>query len=426
MSSNENLIVKNKEFIREETKKAPYYTLGLIARKLNDFFKIINEENQKEWNIIVKNIPQFIDWIEKSKTNKIFLLRVYNFLYRRFNIYLPYKKIRNYKNFIEKNKNTSEIAKLQLIKQYKQIINIYYELQESFEGIQNFFTDNNVEKLKYSPYNFIYFMQGYDFYMKGDDKFLDAWIKDTFIENITEYKLAFILGRYYYRAADRELRLIRNLGLSKQIISWTKTLSVLNFVKLFRKITISYFHSLRKEEPERQTETETKQYLDNLSRYRKIIEDLFEKFEESTNDNRKISDKIIQFCFKNGFLIRTFPENIKRKKDDEFLAIPKNDIIELIYDLGKIIRFTSTYEKEELKSHSYRDVIKYFRNIDSESILNFMQYLSKIFIRNWLKNASKFLNKKEPEIHEKVNYNWSEFYQNILFKFLNSYQKQFE
>ncbi|MHA1758259.1 MAG: hypothetical protein ACTSVV_15920, partial [Promethearchaeota archaeon] len=38
----------------------------------------------------------------------------------------------------------------------------------------------------------------------------------------------------------------------------------------------------------------------------------------------------------------------------------------------------------------------------------------------------KFLNKKEPEIHEKVNYNWSEFYQNILFKFLNSYQKQFE
>ncbi|MHA1253429.1 MAG: hypothetical protein ACTSRP_25865, partial [Candidatus Helarchaeota archaeon] len=46
--------------------------------------------------------------------------------------------------------------------------------------------------------------------------------------------------------------------------------------------------------------------------------------------------------------------------------------------------------------------------------------------RNWLKNASKFLNKKEPEIHEKVNYNWSEFYQNILFKFLNLYQKQFE
>ena len=53
----------------------PYITLGEIARDLDDYFILNNEETKNARSIIVKKIPQFFSWIEKSKLN---INQIYN------------------------------------------------------------------------------------------------------------------------------------------------------------------------------------------------------------------------------------------------------------------------------------------------------------------------------------------------------------
>ncbi|MGQ4876289.1 MAG: hypothetical protein ACP6IY_19685 [Promethearchaeia archaeon] len=407
-----------------DTRKAPYYYLGKIARRLNNYFNIMNEEDK--FNIIIKNMPHFIDWIEKSRTNSDQLLKLYNFLNKRFNIYLPDKKIRFYKNAINNQaKGLAELDSSQ-IERYKKLKRIYQDIKNYFDEIKDFFQNGSISNINYSQYAFLYFLQGYDDYIKGGDKFIESWIEDTFINERTEYKLAFILGRYYYRVAERELQIINNLGLSKDIFSWLKNIRTSNFLKLFKRITISYFHSLRKDDSGfygiDKNDKEERSYFDHLVRYRKIIEDLFIELESNKNEGN-ISEKFLSLCFMAGFLIRRFPDNISMGKYDQLNIPIKNDVYKMIYDLGSLVRRISEYEVNKFGSHSYKNVITKFKDLNYNSIAEFLRYISKILIRNWLANAYKYVNNVKNTDHNHISYNWSDLYHRAMLNFLKLYRK---
>jgi len=423
----------SKNNVKNNHIKTPYYTLGEIASSLNNYFLVVKEGKSKENNIIIKKLPQFIDWIEKSKSNKKQLLKLYNFLKRRFEIYLPLKKLRSYKAIIKNWQVNASETKEKAIEYYDKLIKLYYELDNKFKKLAKIFDEMNIDKIEYVSRAHLYFMQGFDGSIYGKDDFIDSWIINSFMKNSPYYELSFTLGRYYYRTLDREVRLIGNLGLSKHLITWSKKINSTNLLSLFKKINISYFHSLRKFENGPQSAEENitlenlKISLDNLSRYRKKIEELFDELEKPDNSAEK-NNNLIQFCFICGFLAHSLPENIKNGNYDKFY-IPKNNVVKLIYDLGSLMRYICEFEIDELKSRSFKNVISNFRGMNRENILNILLYISKMLIRNSVKEAQEIIKNKghmsnfaqDNQKIKSVGYKYSTLYQRILLKFIRSY-----
>ncbi len=412
--------------INQEDIKDPYFTLGEIARELNYYFFISNNREEK-YNIIIKNIPVFINWIIKSRTNFEYLLKLYQFLDKRFKVYLPQKKIRNIKNILNNyNRNRIDLDNDKIL-YYKKILKLYQRINKKFKKLKVFFDKKeNYREIKYSSLADLYFLQGFDnFSLKGEDTFLNKWIEGTILNDNISYKIAFILGRYYYRVAENEIKLVKNLGLSKKIVSWLKKIQIENFITLFREITISYFHLLRKRQDlnnPKESEKSNPLKLDHLIRYRRIIEKLLDVFyfeSETTINNNNINNKMIQFCFMSGFLVRNSPIKKSMSTYKKLNFPQKNEYTKLLYDLGKMVRMISEYELEEFQSHSFKNIIKKFQDLNHSNILYILLHVSKILIRNWLKNVQNILGKGTNDDLIKIKYIYTKRYHDIIYRFLH-------
>ncbi|MHA1784925.1 MAG: hypothetical protein ACTSVE_06975 [Candidatus Helarchaeota archaeon] len=323
---------------------------------------------------------------------------------------------------IEANKNTV-IQPSFRIKTFHNIDNEFKKIKDLFNGSKS--------QIAFSKRGTLYFLQGYDENISGKDDFTEAWIAGSFIEKSVYYQIAFMLGRYYYQATLREIYIIKNKGLIKQIISWGRNIEKSNLLKLFNKINVSYFHSLRIEKKttipnaDSSNNQDKKSKLDNLSTYRKNIEDLFAKIEE---DDSMSDDNVflIRLSFMLGFLIRLYPNEIKLNSysnlafhDLESISPETNEVIKLIYTLGSLMRYTTIYEMSELKTRSFKNFIMNFRLINYENILKFILYISKILLRYIVNDTLKDKLKLEnDERNHKLSYNYLNLYHGMMIKFI--------
>ncbi|MHA1972508.1 MAG: hypothetical protein ACTSW1_05935 [Candidatus Hodarchaeales archaeon] len=362
--------------------------LGEAARILDRVLSDYGEE-RKNYTIIMKKMPQFFEWVERSKTNPYYLERFYLFLKQRQTYYLPIKRINRAKSTLEQVKHSkSQISKHE-VKKYQNIIQDYYSINKNLGAIKKLI-DQGVTIERNRP-SHLEFMQGYDGSVAVRDEFIRSWTENTFIEQNPVLMLGFTLGRYYYRVVEREISFAKNFGLTKQIIPLSRRVDISNLLNIFERVNTTYFHTLRFFDKDAYQkglgDREIEQSTDPLKRYRNIIEDLFEKFEERGN-KEKVKGDLLRFCFASGFLVRNKADNVK-KGEYKKLALEHDVETRFSYDLGKLMSSLTYYEIKKLKSHSYKNLIGSIRVMERPELVKTLNYLMGVLVRSSVKNAMK-------------------------------------
>lgn len=380
-------------------KTSPFYLLGETAYELHNYL-CDNSIPKKNHTIIMKRMPYFFEWIERSTNHKEYFVKLYEFLRNRQKFYLPIKKLKRKASTKEQAKLESESRSIQTKRAYKRI-------NDNLKKVSKYIEEN----LDYSGYNgYLNFLKGFDNREIFEDRFLQSWIGDTFIERFPILKLSFYLGYYYFKVSEVEIRKIRNLGLTKKLLATLNQLKSDNLMDLFKKVNKTYFYCIR---PIEKGDNSSSKGFDSIVNLRINITDLLIKIYESDQKNIKqiqISDDLIRLSFSWGFLVRKISTEVDQGDYSE-LSLPKNNINEFNYDLGKLLALTTRFEISELGSRSYTNQVGNVRNYRGSSIHKIFFQINYILIRNWiinqiklLKSKSKSIEKKEVKNAEKVTY----------------------